>query len=188
MAIRNQLPPWHEKMHLANGREVLIRPVRPEDATILRATFPLFEPQSVAKTFQSSDAELGVDDAARLAQPDPKNEFVLVATEPYEPGEAMIFAMVRGKTEEGSDEAEFHVLVGRNVLNLGLGRHLLSRLSRWTKGRGISRMVGDLPQENSPILDHADSLGFQRQSESEESGLVRVVLDGGASAESEAPH
>ena len=83
MAIRNQLPPWHEKMHLANGREVLIRPVRPEDATILRATFPLFEPQSVAKTFQSSDAELGVDDAARLAQPDPKNEFVLVATEPY---------------------------------------------------------------------------------------------------------
>ena len=187
MAIRNQLPPWHEKMQLANGREVLIRPIRPEDATILRATFPLFEPQSVAKTFQTDEGGLGVDDAVNLAQPDPKNEFVLVATEPYEPGEAMIFALIRGKTEEGSDQAEFHVLVGRNVLNLGLGRHLLSRLSRWIKGRGIARMVGDLPQENSPILDHADSLGFQRQSESEDSGLVRVVLDGGSSAETETP-
>ena len=32
MAARNRLPPWHDEVRLANGREILIRPIRPDDA------------------------------------------------------------------------------------------------------------------------------------------------------------
>ena len=39
MAARNRMPPWHENVRLSNGREVLIRPIRPEDALTLRAPF-----------------------------------------------------------------------------------------------------------------------------------------------------
>src|SRR5690606_17109428 len=44
MVARNRLPPWHEEIRLRNGREVLIRPIRPEDAPALRAGFELLEP------------------------------------------------------------------------------------------------------------------------------------------------
>ena len=35
MAARNRMPPWHENVRLSNGRDVLIRPIRPEDAVPL---------------------------------------------------------------------------------------------------------------------------------------------------------
>ena len=41
MAARNRMPPWHENVRLSNGRDVLIRPIRPEDAVPLRAGFAL---------------------------------------------------------------------------------------------------------------------------------------------------
>ena len=41
MAERNRMPPWHERLRLRNGREVQIRPIRPEDAEPLRAGFAL---------------------------------------------------------------------------------------------------------------------------------------------------
>ena len=41
MAKRNRLPPWHELTRLANGRELLLRPIHPLDAEPLRAGFTL---------------------------------------------------------------------------------------------------------------------------------------------------
>jgi len=186
MAIRNQLPPWHERMQLANGREVLIRPIRPEDAEPLRASFLLLEPDEVRNGFQSSANGLSSEDAARFAQPDPKTEFALVAAEPFAPGESLVSALVRARTLDNGTDAEFAVLVARNALNLGLGRHLLSRLARWARGRNLQRLVGDLPQENGPILDHADSLGFQRDANGQSGDLIRVVLEVGAEDEAAA--
>ena len=44
MAARNRLPPWHQELRLTNGREVLIRPIRPDDALPLEvpAGQPMF--------------------------------------------------------------------------------------------------------------------------------------------------
>jgi hypothetical protein len=44
--------------HLSNGRDVLIRPIRPDDAQPLRAAFPLLEPDEVRLRMQSSMPEL----------------------------------------------------------------------------------------------------------------------------------
>ena len=43
MAARNRLPPWHEQIRLSNGREVLIRPIRPADADPLRQGFACWQ-------------------------------------------------------------------------------------------------------------------------------------------------
>ena len=68
MAARNRMPPWHEKIHLANGREVLVRPIRPEDAVPLRAAFVLLEPDEVRQRFLHPMKELGVEQAERLTR------------------------------------------------------------------------------------------------------------------------
>jgi RimJ/RimL family protein N-acetyltransferase len=177
MASRNRLPPWHERLRLRDGREVLVRPIRPEDAAALHAGFPLLQPEEIRQRFlHAGRRELPMQEAERLARPDPRREFALVAAEPLPPGEALVGAVARTSVPEGSRDAEFAILVSRFIAGQGLGRHLMRRLVRWAKGKKLAHMHGHVLADNTPMLGLADSLGFRRE-ESGEPGLVHVVLD-----------
>ena len=176
MAARNRMPPWHEKIHLANGREVLVRPIRPEDAVPLRAAFVLLEPDEVRQRFLHPMKELGVEQAERLTRPDPRREFALVAAEPLPPGEALVGAVARIAIDDNGRDAEFAILVSHYVAGMGLGRHLMRRLVRWAKGRKLRRIYGDVLDSNLPMQALAASLDFRRE-HADAPGLVRMVLD-----------
>lgn len=176
MAARNRMPPWHEKILLANGREVLVRPIRPEDAVPLRAAFVLLEPDEVRQRFLHPMKELGVEQAERLTRPDPRREFALVAAEPLPPGEALVGAVARIAIDDNGRDAEFAILVSHYVNGMGLGRHLMRRLVRWAKGRKVLRIYGEVLESNLPMQALAASLGFKREVTGEP-GLVRMVLD-----------
>jgi|SRR5690606_16109614 len=176
MVARNRLPPWHEEIRLRNGHEVLIRPVRPEDAPVLRASFELLEPadarQHLAGGRDAADADL----LRRLAQPDVRTEFVLVVTEQQlPPGEAMVLGLGRAAVVPGTREAGFHILVGRNVNGMGLARHLMRRLARWARGKRLEALQGDVPEDNGPLIDLAVSMGFGHV-EGADPGFVRLRL------------
>src|SRR5690606_36143474 len=167
MAARNRLPPWHEMIRVADGRELLIRPIRPDDAVPLGAGFALLEPEGLRGRFP---------DTAQLTRPDPRCEFVIIASEPLPAGEALVGALARAAQLEDRAEAEFVIVVGRFIAGMGLGRHLMRRLVRWARGKRLQRLHGDVPEANEPMLALADSLGF-RQAASTTTGYVRVVLD-----------
>lgn len=180
MAARNRLPPWHEHLRLANGREVLIRPIRPDDAETLRAGFALLQPDEIRQRFLYALKELTPEMADRLARPDSKREFALVAAEPLPPGEALVGAVARAAivdgASNGSRDAEFAILVSRYINGMGLGRHLMRRLVRWARGKKLDHLYGDVLEHNQAMLTLAQSLGFRREA-SDAPGLVRVVLD-----------
>ena len=175
MAARNRLPPWHERMRLANGREILIRPIRPEDAVPLRASFSLLGPEEVRQRFLFTMKELSPEQADQFTRPDPKREFALVAAEPLPPGEALVGAVARAAVDAGGRDAEFAILVSHYINGMGLGRHLMRRLVRWAKGRKLETLYGDVLEHNQPMLALAQSLGFKR-STGDSPGLVRLVL------------
>jgi RimJ/RimL family protein N-acetyltransferase len=176
MAARNRLPPWHEMQHLSNGRDVLIRPIRPDDAQPLRAAFPLLEPDEVRVRMQSSPSELSAEMAEKLSRPDPRSEFAIVVAEPLPPGEAMVGAVARARILPGGRDVEFAILVSRFIGGMGLGRHLMRRLVRWARGKQVDRIYGDVLAQNQPMLSLAQSLGFHSEASSEP-GMVRIVLD-----------
>ncbi len=181
MAARNRLPPWHEHLRLYNGREVLIRPIRPDDAVPLRAGFALLQPDEIRQRFLYAMKELTPEMAQRLTRPDPRREFALVVAEPLPPGEALIGAVARASINEavaadGGRDAEFAILVSHYIAGMGLGRHLMRRLVRWAKGKPLDRLYGDVLEHNHTMIALAQSLGFRRE-HSETPGLVRVVLD-----------
>lgn len=176
MAARNRMPPWHEHVRLANGRDILIRPIRPEDAGPMQAAFTLLEPDEIRQRFLHPMKELSTQQAERLARPDPRRDFALVAAEPLPPGEALVGAVARISIDSNGTDAEFAILVSHYVNGMGLGRHLMRRLVRWAKGRKVRRVYGDVLDSNLPMQALATSLGF-RQTATDEPGLVRVVLD-----------
>lgn len=177
MAARERLPPWHERMRLPNGREVLIRPIRPEDADPIRASFSLLQPEEVRQRFLYALKELTPDQAERMTRINPKNEFALVAAEPLPPGEALVGAVARISVEDGARDAEFAILVSHYVAGMGLGRYLMTRLVKWARGKKLDRVFGDVFEANQPMLALAESLGFERVVQQDAPGLVRVTLD-----------
>ena len=176
MAARNRPPPWHEYVRLANGRELLIRPIRPEDAAPLRAGFALLHPEEVRQRFLYAIKELSEDAARKLVRPDPNLEFALVAAEPLPPGEALVGAVARVAVEPGTREGEFAILVSHYIAGMGLGRILMLRLVRWAKRKQLTRLYGDVLEHNTGMLQLAQSLGFHREA-ADAPGLVRVTLD-----------
>ncbi|MGY0504688.1 N-acetyltransferase family protein [Luteimonas sp. e5] len=177
MVARNRLPPWHEELRLANGREILIRPIRPEDGPPIKASFALLEPDEVRNRYLHHVSELSDADIERLTRPDPRTEFTLVAAEPYPPGEALIGAVGRVFLIPGTRNAEYAILVSKYIRAMGLGRHLMLRLVRWARGQKVERMYGDVFDQNLPMLALCESLGFTRHREGDTPGLFRVVLD-----------
>ena len=176
MTARNRLPPWHEEIRLRNGREILVRPIRPEDAGPLRASFPLLQPDEVRQRFLHPVKELSADLAERLTRPNPRREFALVAAEPLPPGEALVGAVARIAIDDNGRDAEFAILVSHYIHGMGLGRHLMRRLVRWAKGRKVLRIYGEVLESNLPMQALAASLGFQREYPGDP-GMVRMVLD-----------
>ena len=177
MPARNRLPPWHETLHLSNGRELLIRPIRSEDAEPLRAGFMLLQPDEIRQRFLFAMKELTPEMAAHLTRPDPKREFALVAAEPLPPGEALVGAVARASINEGTRDAEFAILVSRYIGGMGLGHHLMRRLVRWARGKKLQRLYGDVLEHNHAMLSLAESLGFRRERVEDAPGLTRVVLE-----------
>lgn len=175
MKSSDRLPPWHERKRLLNGREVLIRPIRPEDAEPLRLGFGLLRPDEIRQRFLFAIKELTPETAARLTRPDPEREFALVVAEPMPPGEALIGAVARVAITPGTREAEFAILVSHFIAGMGLGRHLMLRLVRWARRKRLERLYGDVLEHNTAMLGLAHSLGFHRES-SDTPGLTRVTL------------
>jgi hypothetical protein len=175
MVARNRLPPWHEEIRLGNGRDVLIRPIRPEDAPVLRASFELLQPGDIRTHVLGGLDTMSVEQSRQLAQPDTRSEFTLVVSEQMPPGEAMILGVARAGIMPDSREAAFSILVGRNVTGMGLARHLIRRLARWARGKRVDALQGDIPEENGPLLDLARSMGFGLV-DGADRGFVRIRL------------
>ena len=58
MTAPKRLPPWHEHFRLPSGRELLIRPIRPEDAGPIQGAFALLGPDEVRHRFLYTLKEL----------------------------------------------------------------------------------------------------------------------------------
>lgn len=177
MVQRTRLPPWHEYFTLPNGRQLLVRPIRPEDAEPIRASFPLLGPEEVRQRFLHAVKELTPEAVQRLTHPRPRTEIALVAAEPLPPGEALVGAVARASILPGTREAEFAILVSRFIAGQGVGRLLMRKLVKWSGGKQLDRLYGDVLESNQPMLQLAASLGFHPSRRPDDPGLVRVVLE-----------
>ena len=86
--------------------------------------------------------------------------------------------LARARIVPGTRQAEYAILLGAHVAGLGLGRHLMQKLVKWSRGRYLDRLYGDTPSHNAPMLELAASMGFKPSAEPRvPAGLTRLVLE-----------
>jgi RimJ/RimL family protein N-acetyltransferase len=171
---RERIGAWRERLWLANGREVLMRPIEPIDAEPLRRSFARLTPEEVRLRFLHPITEMTPAFAKQLCDIDRRNGFALVVTEPLPAGEALIGAVARLAIEPERRDAEFAIIVGREIGGLGLGIFLMKRLIDYARRRRLDVLWGDVREENSAMLAVCDELGFKRSHHPDELGIVRV--------------
>jgi acetyltransferase len=159
LAIRpypKELEQWVE----ADGRRLLIRPIRPEDAAQLSAFFNRIEPGDLRlRSFRQSNAR-PVSDVLRYTQIDYDREMALVAVAGDQASQSEILGEVRAGADPENIRAELAIVVRSDWKGKGLGKLLTDCIIRHWRSRGTRELFGLVDAGNEPMLRLARRLGF----------------------------
>jgi acetyltransferase len=143
-----------------DGLTLSIRPIKPEDAPLLKDLFETLSPTSIYHRFFSPMKTLPHHMLVRFTQIDYDREMALVALDETESQEKMLgVARVIGKPD--GEEGEFAVVVGDPWQGRGVGAELLKRCLRIVKERGMKTVWGTALSENQQMLNLARKIGFK---------------------------
>lgn len=138
-----------EKVTLKSGRDVLIRPIRPDDGPRLRAGYRALSAQSQYQRFLALKPRLTDADVRYLVEVDGTNHYALVATTTNSPD--WIIAVARFvRAADDPEAADFAIVVGDPYQSEGLGTELLERLADAAIARGIRHLRATALADNVP--------------------------------------
>jgi len=159
-----------------DGRRVVVRPIRPEDATIEREFVEGLADESRRMRFQSVLRHLTPAMLARFTQIDYDREMALVAIEGEGPGLRQV-AVARYVALPDGQDCEYAIVVADAWQHRGLGARLMDRLVAIARERGLKRMEGWVLAENAAMLELCARMGFVRAAVPGDPLTRKVTLD-----------
>ena len=162
-ASRLAIRPYPSQLEAAahiNGTDLLLRPIRPEDAQRMMAFYALATPDDMRLRFFMSQREVPRSQLARFTQIDYDREMSFIAIAPTASGEMAMVAEVRALCDPDNQQAEFAIQVATAWQGKGLGRLLLEKMIDYLRGRGTLVLTGQCLYENAGMKTLARQLGF----------------------------
>ncbi|HZS66902.1 MAG TPA: GNAT family N-acetyltransferase [Burkholderiales bacterium] len=156
------MPPYprelEQQMSLA-GLDVLLRPIRPEDASAYADFIARTAAEDLRMRFFTLRRRLPAKDLARYTEIDYQREMAFVALP--EKGSGEILGEVRIYCFSDGATAEFALLVRSDVQRRGLGRALLAKAIEYSRARGATALLGQMRPDNEAMIALARALGMQ---------------------------
>jgi acetyltransferase len=158
---------------LRDGRRVIVRGVRPQDAAALRAAVEGLSPASRYNRFMGAVSTIAPALLQSAVSPAAEREYALVAV-PAEADDSTIVGGARYVVEPSGSTCEFAVAVADAWQHGGLATHLVTTLIRAARLQGLTAMRGYVLASNERMLDFARRRGSEVTA-SEEGPTVRLV-------------
>jgi GNAT superfamily N-acetyltransferase len=147
-------------MRLRDGTTVSVRPVGPEDKSLIQGGFERLSPESRYRRFLSPAPKLNDRMLAYLTEVDHHDHEALLALDLVTREGIGVARFVRMKSDPES--AEVAVTVVDDWQGRGLGTVLLSALGRRAREEGVTRFTGVALAENRNVLGLLAKLGPTR--------------------------
>lgn len=173
MAIHPYPAHFAHRATLSDGREILLRPIRPEDAELEQAFVRGLSEESRYLRFMRAIEELTPEMLVRFTQIDYDREMAFVALFEKD-GQQEEIGVARYSVEPDGESAEFAMVVADAWQGLGVGTLLLEALIESARQRGVRELIGEVLPRNRSMLALSDQLGFSRQVLESDEDLVRV--------------
>ncbi len=161
MAIRPYPRELEETLALPSGREVLVRPILPEDQPAHDDFLRRLSPEDLYFRLLGVTRDIPPSEMARLVQIDYDREMAFIATAPDDKGEQETLAVVRAIFDPDNSKADFAVMVQPGLRRTGLGTTLMHKIIRYCKTRGTPQIVGQVLSKNEAMLNLIRKLGFE---------------------------
>lgn len=157
-----------------DGEMLLIRPIRPEDAAAHAVMFSRLSPEDVRFRFFSVLKDLPPERIARMTAIDYDREMALIAVREATGETLGVARMVR----VGAETAEFAMVVLPATKRQGVGAALMRRLIDWARREGVREVVGEVLNDNRPMLEFVRHLGFtvRTRPDDPEVAVARLTL------------
>ncbi len=175
LAIRPYPAELESTFTMKNGREVLIRPILPEDETNHHIFISKLTPQDIRFRFFGSVKNLPHSQMARLTQIDYDREMAFIAIGKDKQGINETLGVVRIVTTKDNTLAEFSIVIRSDLKGAGLGWRLMQKMIAYCKTRQTKALVGQILSENNRMIQFTKELGFLRTGQPEP-GVVEVML------------
>lgn len=164
--------PAHLLRHrrLADGRTVLIRPVRPEDQAAEREFFAALSSETRRLRFQRFTGALTDALMHFYTHIDYDRHMAFVCE-----ADGRIVGDARYVANPGTRSCELGIVVGDGWHHAGIAQLLLDALMRAAHARRLETMEGVVLAENRDLLAFVRELGFDLEPVAQEPTLVRVL-------------
>jgi acetyltransferase len=162
---------------LADGTDVLIRPIRPEDAVLTQEFVHNLSEESRYSRFMNSVQELSESMLVRFTQIDYSREMALLAVTEEQDKEIEL-GVTRFAINPDGESCEFALVVADCMRGKGLGNKLMTALMDAARSKGLKSMEGEVLKDNASMLKLMKRLGFSVETSTEDDGIkiVRKVL------------
>ncbi|MFH1494080.1 MAG: bifunctional acetate--CoA ligase family protein/GNAT family N-acetyltransferase [Pseudomonadota bacterium] len=167
--------PTHLVSHwqLADGTDITIRPIRPEDAEVEQKFVHDLSEESRYFRFMRSVQELTPDMLARFTQIDYTREMALIAVT-NDHGKEIELGVTRFAINPDGESCEFALVVADSMRGKGLGQKLMSSLMDAARSKGLKIMEGEVLSNNRNMLKLMTRLGFTTETSPEDDGIKNV--------------
>ncbi|MDP2805648.1 MAG: bifunctional acetate--CoA ligase family protein/GNAT family N-acetyltransferase [Gallionellaceae bacterium] len=165
------------RWQLADGMDITIRPIRPEDAELVQSFVRNLSAESRYFRFMNSVQELSQSMLVRFTQIDYSREMALIAVTEVG-GKEVEQGVARFSTNPDGESCEFALVIADNMHGKGLAQKLMTALMDAARSKGLKVIEGEVLRNNADMLHLMDRLGFKVETSPEDDSIksVRKVL------------
>jgi acetyltransferase len=158
---------------LADGTNVVIRPIRPEDAALEQTFVHALSEESRYFRFMNSMQELSESMLVRFTQIDYSREMALIAVT-MEHNKEVELGVTRYAINPDGESCEFALVVADSMRGKGLGNKLMVALMDAARAKGLKIIEGEVLNNNAGMLKLMHRLGFSVEACAEDESIKKV--------------
>ncbi len=174
MAIHPYPSQLIEQVQLPDGRDFIIRPIRPEDAEMEQEFVRSLSEQTKYFRFMQAIKELTPEMLVRFTQIDYDREMALIGVIEHK-ASTIALGVARYMARPGGQACEFAIVVSDHWRNLGIGARLMRSLMQNARSRGFRIMDGEVLTANTRMLALVKSLGFRIETDPQDLAIKLVT-------------
>jgi acyl-CoA hydrolase/GNAT superfamily N-acetyltransferase len=144
---------------LKNGQEILLRPVKLSDESLLKDLFYSLSDKSLERRFLSMRKDMHHDRLQKYVVVDYSRQMFIVAVKKQEKKEELL-GLGQYIVEPDSQTAEAAFITREDCQGQGIGRELLSYLTLLAKKQGLLGFTATVLAENRSMLHLFETMGF----------------------------
>ena len=175
LAIRPYPKHLEEIFKLRSGRDVTLRPIRPEDEATHQTFDQSLSKEDRYKRYFGEIPTFSHEQMARLTQIDYDREMAFIATARDQQGRPETLGVVRAQMDPDNIEAEFAIVIRSDMQGEWLGRRLLEKIIEHCRAQGTDELTGITMLQNRGMASLARKLGFKVKTDIEE-GMIEMRL------------